>query len=218
MTMNVFGDEVVSIPTEGSGEIKTNFARHVLICADRRPKGCLGNGGFEVKKKLYQSKMEHNLNDVKISSIQSLEHCEDGPTMAVYPDGVWYGGLTPEDIPRITEEHLIGGTAVEELTFDPGLPDDFKHVVVCTFMANCGPEGGGEAFKYFMKKAREKDNVGVVQSHGCLKECSMGPVGCVYPDGDWYAGLEEHKYEDIWESHIERDEASKFRVGNLEGE
>ena len=34
--------------------------------------------------------------------------------MVVYPDGVWYGGLTEVAIDRIVQEHLVGKQVVEE--------------------------------------------------------------------------------------------------------
>ena len=33
----------------------------------------------------------------------------------IYPGGDWYGYVTPEDVPRLIERHLLGGTVVTEL-------------------------------------------------------------------------------------------------------
>lgn len=39
--------------------------------------------------------------------------CEDGPSMVVHPDRVWYAHLTPEAVRRIVRDHLAGGEPVE---------------------------------------------------------------------------------------------------------
>jgi (2Fe-2S) ferredoxin len=33
----------------------------------------------------------------------------------VYPEGVWYGGVTPEDVAEIAEQHLENGEPVKRL-------------------------------------------------------------------------------------------------------
>ncbi len=35
--------------------------------------------------------------------------------MVVYPEGVWYGRVTPADVPEIVERHLQHGEPVERL-------------------------------------------------------------------------------------------------------
>jgi (2Fe-2S) ferredoxin len=41
--------------------------------------------------------------------------CFNGPTVIVYPDGVWYQKVTPNDVPEILELHIMKGKPVERL-------------------------------------------------------------------------------------------------------
>ncbi len=49
------------------------------------------------------------------TKVGCLRICQAGPTAVVYPEGTWYGGLSPEALDRVIEEDLGRGQAVEDL-------------------------------------------------------------------------------------------------------
>ena len=40
--------------------------------------------------------------------------CSGGPWLLIYPDGIWYGSVTPDRFDRILTEHVLGGNPVRE--------------------------------------------------------------------------------------------------------
>jgi (2Fe-2S) ferredoxin len=56
-----------------------------------------------------------------------MEQCEHGPTVVIYPQGIWYGHVRVEDVPRIVARTLIGG----ELLSDLLIPDSCLNNAVC---------------------------------------------------------------------------------------
>jgi len=101
------------------------FQRHVFVCTNERaadhPKGsCKLKGGVEVRDQLKAALKAKGLAKiVRANNAGCLDQCEEGVTLVVYPEQVWYGHVTVADIPEIIEKHLIGGQVVERLL----LPD-----------------------------------------------------------------------------------------------
>ena len=52
---------------------------------------------------------------VRVNKAGCLDQCARGVTCVVYPENVWYGGVTVDDVDEIVERHLEGGEPVERL-------------------------------------------------------------------------------------------------------
>lgn len=77
---------------------------------------CSSDGKSELHTRLNQLTKQAGLaGRVRINKAGCLDQCEHGPTVVVYPEAVWYGGVQPEDADEIVREHLVGGRPVERL-------------------------------------------------------------------------------------------------------
>ena len=86
--------------------------RHVFFCSSEH---CNNQETEPVMEAFKEQLAEHDLlKEVKINKCSCLGLCGNGAFMLVYPEGVWYYDLTPEDVPQIVEEHFVGGEFVSE--------------------------------------------------------------------------------------------------------
>ena len=97
------------------------FERHVFVCVNQRPPGnpkgcCAAKGSQAIREALKAELKRRGLKGlVRANSAGCLDACALGPSVVVYPEGVWYGGVTAADVPEIVESHLVNGRPVERL-------------------------------------------------------------------------------------------------------
>ena len=82
---------------------------------------CIAKGVLDVKTALENELTRKNLiHEVQIVMSDCSGFCPQGPVMEAYPEGVFYGPLTPEHAPIIVEEHVLNGRVVKELVAGDG--------------------------------------------------------------------------------------------------
>ncbi len=108
-------------PVRYEADMPPPFQRHVFVCTNRRPEGnpkgcCASKGADEVRAKFKEEMDARGLKGaMRANAAGCLDTCSFGVSVVVYPDGVWYGGVKPEDVTAIVEEHLVAGRPVERL-------------------------------------------------------------------------------------------------------
>jgi (2Fe-2S) ferredoxin len=98
-----------------------DLKHHIFICTSCRVNGqqkgmCFSKDSVDIVQKFMEAVDDNDLSgEVMITNTGCFGICDKGPVAVVYPEGVWYGGLTEEDAARIVESHIIGGEPVKNL-------------------------------------------------------------------------------------------------------
>jgi NADH:ubiquinone oxidoreductase subunit F (NADH-binding)/(2Fe-2S) ferredoxin len=88
---------------------------NIMLCAGT---GCLACGAVQIKESLNAELQNRGLEDeIQVVLTGCNGFCANAPIMAVYPEGIFYQKLKPEDIPHIVEEHLLKGRPVEKFMY-----------------------------------------------------------------------------------------------------
>ena len=98
------------------------YERHVFVCTSGEWCPRIDGNGVGVRAALKERVKAAGLSDrVRVNHAGCFSQCGNGPMAVVYPDDVWYAGLTPADADEIVREHLAGGRPVERLRYRPPL-------------------------------------------------------------------------------------------------
>ena len=170
----------------------TYFRSHVLVCVDPE---CLKKGAHEVMDALQDEIVAQGMIDeIQVLETSRIGGCSNGPEIMVYPEGVHYVGLTPDDMPYLVEEHFLKGRVAtkfieEEKKFvdeELSAPTAKEERVV---LRNCGKidpeniedyfaENGYEALGTVLTKYQPEEVIDIV-----LRSGLAGRGGAGFPAG-----------------------------------
>ncbi|MFZ5642594.1 MAG: 2Fe-2S ferredoxin [Bacillota bacterium] len=94
---------------------------HIFVCTSSRVNGqqkgfCHSKESVEIVNAFMEEIEDRGLGgEVMVSNTGCFSLCERGPVVVVYPDNVWYGGVSPEDVVEIMDDHIEGGSPVKRL-------------------------------------------------------------------------------------------------------
>lgn len=90
------------------------FDHHLFVCCNQRladhPRGCCDPSASAALQKAFKKALAERGLTRRIRANRSgcLDQCEHGPNVVVYPEAIWYGGVTEGDIPEIIDGILTG--------------------------------------------------------------------------------------------------------------
>ncbi|MCL4304719.1 (2Fe-2S) ferredoxin domain-containing protein [bacterium] len=102
----------------------SRYQHHIFVCENQRasddPKGCCASkGSHEVLVQLREKIKAVGLAArVRVNSSGCLANCARGATVVVYPEAIWYSGVTVTDVDEIVTSHIQNGRPVLRL-LDP---------------------------------------------------------------------------------------------------
>ena len=174
--------------------------RIISLCAGT---GCQSSKSLVIKEKFLEVLKDRKALD-KVTIVTTGCHglCALGPIMQVYPEGIFYTGVKPEDVERIVDEHIIGGKPVKDLVYKETIKGDkFVSVEDTNFfkkqkriaLQNCGlidPEKideyiGTGGYEALYKVLTKMDPDSVIQE--VLDSGLRGRGGAGFPTGKKWA-------------------------------
>jgi len=91
------------------------YRADVLVCGGT---GCMASASGKVFEALRQEITRQSLeNEVRLVHTGCRGFCAMGPVMIIYPEGIFYCQLQPDDVPYLVEETLVKGRVVPGLTY-----------------------------------------------------------------------------------------------------
>ena len=100
------------------------YERHIFCCTNVRQPGhsrgcCSEKDSVRLRNYMKAKAKQLKLEGVRVNIAGCLDRCELGPTMVIYPEGVWYSYRNTEDLDEILNTHVIEGGRVRRLMLDP---------------------------------------------------------------------------------------------------
>jgi (2Fe-2S) ferredoxin len=128
--------------------------KHVMMCTSQH---CNQKGAMDVLGRLRREVFRRGLDtEIMVNNCGTIDLCDIGPNMVIYPDNVIYGGVTAADLPDILA-FLQGGPVVERLLLQPRSNFEGKRREFYDDMVNQGIDNENKALE--LAKAHDLDQI-----------------------------------------------------------
>jgi (2Fe-2S) ferredoxin len=98
------------------------YEKHIFICTSGKVCPVAG-GSAAVHARLKELVTNAGLDStIRVNHAGCMSQCGNGPMVVIYPENVWYCGVTAEDTGTIFSEHIRDGRPVERLIYHPLRP------------------------------------------------------------------------------------------------
>ena len=93
---------------------------HIFVCTSCRTNGtqkgfCHSKDSVKIVNKFIEEIEDWDLSsECMVTNTSCFGICSRGPIAVIYPEGTWYGNLTPDAVEEIMEKHIEGGEIVKE--------------------------------------------------------------------------------------------------------
>lgn len=99
------------------------YKKHIFVCTNQRPEGarvCCGEAHGSALIAEFKKLTKEKGIDVEMRTQRTgcFDLCEHGPTVAIYPEGIFYGKVGLTDVEEIVNEHLENDRVVSRLVID----------------------------------------------------------------------------------------------------
>jgi (2Fe-2S) ferredoxin len=96
------------------------YEKHIFICTNERKAGervsCGEDAGMKLVAAFKEGIKRRGLNTkIRAQRTGCFDICESGPSVAVYPEGIFYGKVQLSDVEEIIEQHIVNNKPVERL-------------------------------------------------------------------------------------------------------
>lgn len=99
----------------------SRFEKHIFVCENKREEGhprgcCIDKGSSEITEQFKKRLKELGLNSkIRANKSGCLDACEYGPVVVIYPEQIWYGNISKDNVEEIIQEHIINNKPVKHL-------------------------------------------------------------------------------------------------------
>ena len=91
---------------------------HIFVCSSSRINGqqkgfCVSKSAVDIVSNFMEEVQDRGL-EIMVNNTGCFGICDKGPIVVIYPEGLWYGSVTPDDVTEIMDA-LEEGKILERL-------------------------------------------------------------------------------------------------------